>query len=81
MVLCNQAQFIMNLTSNLQTSDWLAVGQTVKTYPIGRTSLFGLIRRGCVKSAVLRSPGSLKGRRLIYAPSVDAYLHQLADEN
>jgi hypothetical protein len=71
----------MNITSPNITSDWLSIGQTVKAYPIGRTFLFALVQRGCIKSAVLRSPGSLKGRRLIYRPSVDEYLLKLADES
>lgn len=62
------------------TSDWLTVKTATKAFPIGRTTLFNLIRERRIKTAVLRSPGSLKGRRLIYKPSVDAYLLKLADE-
>jgi hypothetical protein len=71
----------MNTSSpNTITSEWMSVQNTVKAYPLGRTTLFDLVRRGCIKSAVLRSPGSLKGRRLIHKPSLDAYLLKLADE-
>jgi hypothetical protein len=61
--------------------EWLSTQETIKAYPIGQTTLFDLVRRGCIKSAVLRSPGSLKGRRLIYRPSLDKYLLDLADDN
>ena len=61
--------------------EWLSTQETIKAYPIGRTTLFDLVRRGCIKSAVLRSPVSLKGRRLIYKLSLDAYLLKLADDN
>jgi hypothetical protein len=70
----------MNLTPSPITSDWLNIQQTIKAYPIGRTTLFDIVRRGCIKSAVLRSPGSLKGRRLIHRPSLDEYLLKLAAE-
>ena len=67
-----------NNIANIPT-DWISVKDAVSVYPIGRTMLFGLIQRNSIKSALLRSPGSLKGRRIVYRPSVDSFLHSLTE--
>ena len=45
---------------------------------LSRTSLLELHRLGHIKMAVVRKPGSLRGIRLIYLPSLHAYLDELA---
>jgi hypothetical protein len=45
---------------------------------ISRTGLLDLGARGLIKIANLRKPGSMKGLRLIFLPSLDAYLEEQA---
>jgi len=40
-----------------------------------RTELFGLIKKGLIKSAAIKEKGALKtGKRLIYIPSLREYI-------
>jgi hypothetical protein len=45
---------------------------------LSRTTLLELNRLGYIKMAVIRKPGAVKGIRLIYLPSLYAYLDDLA---
>jgi hypothetical protein len=47
---------------------------------LSRTTLLELIELGEIKSAVIRKPGSLKGIRLIFLPSLDSYLDGCFEE-
>jgi hypothetical protein len=45
---------------------------------LSRTTLLELHRLGHIKMAVIRRPGAIKGIRLVYLPSLYAYLDGLA---
>jgi hypothetical protein len=47
---------------------------------LSRTSLIELDGRGEIKVVAIRKPGAVKAIRLVYLPSLDAYLHRLATE-
>jgi hypothetical protein len=46
---------------------------------LSRPHVYQLIDAGLIRSACLRKPGAIRGRRLIYLPSVLAYLNKCAD--
>jgi len=46
---------------------------------LSRPHIYNLIAAGLIRSACLRQPGAIRGRRLVYLPSVLAYLDQCAD--
>lgn len=47
---------------------------------LSRPHIYNLVNDGIVRSACLRQPGAIRGRRLIYLPSLLAYLDKCADE-
>lgn len=60
----------------LSSAEWSRIPPTGKTLEgFFRSELYGLIRKGLVKSAAIKEPGSLKtGKRLIYIPSLRKYI-------
>ena len=46
---------------------------------LSRPHIYNLINDGLIRSACLRQPGAIRGRRLIYLPSLLAYLDRMAD--
>ena len=58
--------------------EWLKVLAACQRSSIGRTSLYGLIADGVIKSCVIRKPGNIRGQRLISRVSLDGYLDGLA---
>jgi hypothetical protein len=48
-------------------------------FGLSRPHYYQLIDAGSIRSACLRKPGAVRGRRLVYAPSVASYLDQCAD--
>jgi hypothetical protein len=71
-----------------QDADWVrlpSAGRTGK--PAGRlrglsrTTLLELDEMGLIKVAAIRKPGAAKAIRLVFIPSLDAYLHKLATES
>ena len=51
-----------------------------RLWGLSRTTLLELIELGAIRSAVIRKPGSLKGIRLIYLPSLNTYLAGCVEE-
>lgn len=47
---------------------------------LSRPHVYDLINKRLIRSACLRQPGAIRGRRLIYLPSLLAYLDKCADE-
>ena len=63
-------------------TDWATVKQFQAHYGhlIGRTLLYTeLIPKGRIKTAVVGKEGTAKGRRIVYLPSVEEYLHGAAN--
>jgi hypothetical protein len=55
---------------------WLRLSQI----PLSETVIRSLIDRGEIISALVKTPGTNRGVRLIEAASLEAYLHHLAAE-
>jgi hypothetical protein len=49
-------------------------------FGIGRSLAYLLIQRGDIASKVLRRPGNIKGKRLIFVPSVREYIARQPNE-
>lgn len=60
---------------------WLGVAESVRTRGICRSMLYELIRAGDIKSSALRKPGNSRGKRLINAESLDAYIEAHSNRN
>lgn len=58
---------------------WLSVAEAERTRSICRSTLYELIRAGAFKTASLRKTGNSRGKRLINAESLDAYIEAHAD--
>jgi hypothetical protein len=46
---------------------------------LSRTTLFELSQAGLIRTRTIKKPGAVKGIRLIYLPSLFAYLDSLLD--
>jgi hypothetical protein len=71
----------LEVPEHLQTLDWNRLpkpGQRVMG--MTRTTLLEIVQdpESGVRSAVIRKPGRIRGIRLIYMPSLFAYLNRLA---
>jgi hypothetical protein len=66
--------------SPLARPEWLRISETTRLYPIGRSSLYQLIAENKIKSASIKKRGNMRGRRIIYRPSIDAYLASLLEK-
>jgi hypothetical protein len=61
------------------TEDWVRMPRPKqRLFGLSRTTIFELSERGLIKSAVIRKPGAVKGIRLVYVPSLLAYLENCA---
>ena len=56
---------------------YLRVEQAVEYCPFKKSKLYDLLRRGDIKSFLLKQPGCTHGIRLIDRDSVDAYLERM----
>lgn len=63
----------------LEPVRWLSVADAVRTRGIGRSVLYELIGAGSIKSSSLRKLGNSRGKRLIHAESLDAFIEAHAD--
>jgi len=53
---------------------WLKIPSSVLYSSLSRSKLYELIDEGAIRSVCLRSRDKLRGVRLIWRPSLDAYL-------
>jgi len=53
---------------------WLKIEDAVRYSGLSRSKLYELIDKGAIRSVCLRAKDKLRGIRLIYRPSLDAYL-------
>jgi hypothetical protein len=61
--------------------DWVRMPKPrERLWGLSRTTLLELIQLGEIKSALIRKPGSLKGVRLIYIPSLSTYLRACIED-
>src|SRR5258705_5763611 len=71
----------VEIPEHLRTVDWERVPKPgLRLMGLTRTTLLEVIKdpQSEVRSAVIRKPGRARGIRLIYMPSLFAYLHRLA---
>jgi hypothetical protein len=64
------------IVSRAAWDKWLRLSQL----PFSETVARDLIARGKLVTALVKTPGTKRGIRLIEAASLDAYLHRLATE-
>jgi hypothetical protein len=70
---------VPRITISPPTEEWARMPKPKQRLcGLSRTTLFELWSLGCIKMAVIRKPGAVKGIRLIYLPSLYAYLDDLA---
>lgn len=63
--------------ASIQNREWWTVNETLKQGLFGRTTLYKLINNGSIKSRLIRSDRyAIKGKRLIHAPSVLAFIER-----
>ena len=60
--------------------EFVRIPQLFPLSGIKRGIAYRKIEDGTFKSVLLREPGNIQGVRLIYWPSVKAYLHRLMEE-
>ena len=71
----------VKIPQHFSTVDWVRMPKPKERLcGLSRTTLGELIESGDLKSAVIRKPGSQKGIRLIYLPSLAAYLETCVEE-
>jgi hypothetical protein len=63
------------------TEDWGRLPKPKdRLWGLSRTTLLELSNAGLIRTVVIKKPGAIKGIRLIYMPSLRAYLERLALE-
>ena len=68
----------MPTANGTDSSDWLRLPKpTQRLWGMSRTTWNELIESGKVKSATIRKKNALRGIKLIYRPSAEAYLKSL----
>ena len=69
------------LPPDLSTDDWVRMPKPrERLCGLSRTTLLEAISRGQVKSAVIRKPGSAKGIRLLFKPSLLAHIESCVEK-
>jgi hypothetical protein len=58
--------------------EWLRIHDAIRISGIGRSTLYGIISSGAIKSVLLRKRGCQRGIRLISADSLRAYIESFA---
>jgi len=61
-------------TSSGERPEWLRVDKAASLYGLSRSLLYELIADGSIKSANIRRRNALKGRRLVNADSLAAFV-------
>jgi hypothetical protein len=66
---------------HLQSEEWGRLPKPKdRLFGLSRTTLLELGAAGLIRTVAIRKPGAIKGLRLIYMPSLRAYLERLALE-
>lgn len=68
----------VDVPAHLQTGDWVRMPQPRdRLCGLSRTTLLELEAAKKIRSVVLRKPGAVRGIRLIFLPSLHAFLESL----
>jgi hypothetical protein len=71
----------VEIPTHLQTEEWGRLPKPKdRLFGLSRTTLLELSSAGLIRTVALRKPGAIKGVRLVYLPSLRAYLEKLASE-
>lgn len=70
-----------NVTPATPPALWLRDKQAVAIYSISRTKLWGLAKKGRIRSVALQEPGMDRGTRLFCRQSIDDYIASFLPEN
>jgi hypothetical protein len=62
-------------------SRWMRVDQVLDAYPLRRTILFWVLKKGKVKSFILKRDDATQGCRLIDRESLEQFLQEEADKS
>lgn len=62
------------------TGDWQRIPSRGYLQGLSRSYIFGLIKAGKIKTANIVQPGCVKGVRLLYMPSLTAFIERHIDE-
>ena len=77
----NIPEEVLKKAAELANERWVRLPRPgSRFYGMCRSTLDHLCMNGTVRSVVLRKPGAIRGIRLMYLPSLDAYLNQLESE-
>jgi hypothetical protein len=60
--------------------EWLRIPDAIRVCGLGRSTLYGLLSSGSVKSVLIRKRGCQRGIRLISADSLRSYVESFATE-
>lgn len=79
MILVNDPNVQINGLNGGVTEEWIRLPKPkARFYGLSRTTLLELCESGAVKSTVLRKRHALRGIRLVFLPSLRAFLEQNA---
>lgn len=54
--------------------DWISVREATKRFPLGRSTIFLLIKERRIRSLLLRKRGNISGKRLVSTFSIADYI-------
>jgi len=70
-----------NVPEHLQGEQWRRMPKPKeRLYGLSRTTLLELAYEGQIRSVVIRKPGAVRGIRLIFMPSLAAFLDGLSKQ-
>jgi len=73
------AQFTI-APAGMDGAEFCDLAQLKQRFGIGRSLAYLLIERGDIRSVCLRRKGNIKGKRLIYVPSVREFIASQSDD-
>jgi hypothetical protein len=68
----------MSVELSSPASEWVSMVEAQKIARISRSTMYNLLNTGAIKNCSLRRPGTVRGRRLVSAPSLYSYLESLS---
>jgi excisionase family DNA binding protein len=68
----------MSLSLSETKPAWVSVEEACEILKVSRATLYTLLKLGAFKTASLRRPGTNRGKRLVNADSILAYLESQA---
>lgn len=60
--------------------EWYRIPDAVRVSGLGRSSIYGFIKAGKIKSACIRNRNATRGMRVINADSLNAFIESFTNE-